>query len=164
MKIITIIIALLFANNIQAQFRIEAGLSFLSDEYSDGWTVLVADRYGKWDFAMGYIDDQHVLPSWEEERDLADVYVPRNAFVQVQRILSYDGPIWIIPDETGIGIARFQNTNRALGKQNTGAFSLAWNVGGWLWTIRHDSNMGSGTPNMGQDLFTVGYNFGAASD
>jgi hypothetical protein len=61
--------------------------------------------------------------------------------------------------EIGIGAAYFQNTNRALGKNLTWSLSLGFGGEHWSVRFRHFSNAGSGSPNLGQDLLTIGYEF-----
>lgn len=126
--------------------ELEVGPTLLSGEYSEGGALLVTETVGKFSFAGGYIYKQTCHCT-----DPADL--EENIFFQVQRVAVYKKL------EVGIGPAYFQNTNRALGKNLT--FSLSLGYGGEKWSIRfrHYSNAGSGSPNLGQDMITVGYSF-----
>lgn len=146
---------LAFSSSASAELRLEAGPTYLSDELSDGWSIVINDRITpKWDIGMGYVSEQRVLPSWEEDRGLPATDVGTNLFIHGQRIISYE------KFELGIGVAFFQNTNRALGKDFVSSVSLGWNFSDSLSIrVRHFSNAGSGTPNLGQDLVTFGFSF-----
>ena len=150
-----IFLTLLLSFGASAELRLEAGPTYLSDESSDGWTFAVHDRITpNWDLGMGYVSEQTVLPSWEEDRGLPPTDVGRNLFIHGQRIITHN------KIEIGIGAAFFQNTNRALGRDFVASVSLGWNFNEKLSIrVRHFSNAGSGTPNLGQDLVTFGYSF-----
>lgn len=45
------------------------------------------------------------------------------------------------------------------GKNLTWALSLGVGSNHWSFRLRHYSNAGSGSPNLGQDMLTVGYAF-----
>ena len=89
---------------------------------------------------------QHCHCTWPADLE-------ENIFFQVQRVSEYKN--W----ELGIGPAYFQNTNRALGKNLTWALSIGYKGKKWAFRLRHYSNAGSGSPNLGLDGITVGYSF-----
>jgi hypothetical protein len=137
-----------------ADFNMEVGRGNLSSSDSGAVSILLQERYDKWLIGLGWIDEQDVLPDWERSRDLPRVHINRNLFLHGQRLFR-----WKMV-EAGIGAAYFQNTNRALGENFTVSASI--NI---YWTdrfymgFRHFSNAGSGTPNLGQDIFHLGYTF-----
>ena len=124
----------------------EAGPGLLSGEYSEGGALIINERVGKWDVGGGYISKQYCHCT--SPTDLKE-----NIFFHGQRIVEYKMA------EIGIGAAYFQNTNRALGKNLTWSLSLGFGGEHWSMRLRHFSNAGSGSPNLGQDLLTLGYKF-----
>jgi len=124
----------------------EVGPALLSGEYSEGGVLMITERMGKWSIGGGYISEQYCHCS--HSTDLKE-----NIFFQGQRIVDYKR------FELGIGAAYFQNTNRALGKNLTWSLSLGFGGEHWSVRVRHWSNAGSGTPNLGQDVLTIGYSF-----
>lgn len=124
----------------------ELGPTILSGEYSEGGALMVTERVGRWSIGGGFTSDQYCHCNWPAD-------LGSNIFFQGQRIVEYKA------FEMGIGAAYWQNTNRALGKNLT--WSLSIGAGGEHWSvrIRHYSNAGSGRPNLGQDMITLGYSF-----
>ena len=126
--------------------EIEAGPAFLSGEFSEGGALLITERVGRFSVGGGYISKQYCHCNYPAD-------LRENIFFQGQRIVEYKKA------EIGIGAAYFQNTNRALGKNLTWSLSAGYGGEHWNVRIRHYSNAGSGSPNLGQDMLTVGYRF-----
>jgi len=126
--------------------ELEVGMGVLSGEYSKGGALIISERVGKFDVGGGYISKQYCSCKWPADLE-------ENIFFFTQRIIERNK--W----EIGIGPAYFQNTNRALGKNLTWALSLGYGGEHWSVRFRHFSNAGSGSPNLGQDLLTIGYEF-----
>ena len=130
--------------------EIEIGPTSLSGDFAEGGALLLTEREGKWSFGGGYVSKQFVQTC---PRPDCAFDIEENIFFQVQRVVDYKK--W----EMGIGPAYFQNTNRALGKNLTWGLSLGYRGERFSIRLRHYSNAGSGTPNLGQDMITVGYDF-----
>lgn len=125
----------------------EVGPTLLSGEYSEGGALLLTERIGKFEVGGGYTSKQECHCRWPADLD-------ENIFFQAQRMVRWKKV------EAGIGAAYFQNTNRALGKRLTWALSFGLvDLGHFSVQIRHYSNAGSGSPNLGQDMVTVGWRF-----
>lgn len=129
---------------------LEAGVGFLSAEYSHGQYIVASERFadGKYEIGLGVWGDQ-VCKCNE-----GDTALETNAFVFASRNVFWKRL------EMGLGFGYWQNTNRALGKNLT--FQL--NVGVNVWRnldvrIRHASNAGSGSPNLGQDSLGLSWRF-----
>lgn len=124
----------------------EIGPAVLSGEYSEGGALMINEDFGNWRIGGGYVSEQYCHCNWPAD-------LSSNIFFHGQRVVRYKAL------EAGIGAAYFQNTNRALGKNLT--WSLSLGVGGDHWSVRvrHFSNAGSGKPNLGQDMVTIGYRF-----
>jgi hypothetical protein len=140
-----LVLAFFFYNEANAA-EFEVGPGLLSGEYSEGGALIFTERVGMWSIGGGYISKQYCHCTLPDS-------IKENIFFQGQRIVEYKRA------EIGIGAAYFQNTNRALGKNLT--WSLSFGYGGEHWSVRfrHFSNAGSGTPNLGQDILTLGYLF-----
>lgn len=128
----------------------EIGPAVLSGEYSDGGALIFSERIGKFAIGGGYVSEQFVNTCGRPD---CAFDIRENILFQVQRIVKWKNA------EIGIGPAYFQNTNRALGKNLTWSLSLGYVGEHWAVRIRHYSNAGSGAPNMGQDMVTLGYSF-----
>jgi hypothetical protein len=150
-----LLLLLLLSSAAHAEFNLEIGRGNLSSSDSGAVSILLQERFGdKWVIGMGWIDDQTVQPQWERDRGLPPVEVGRNLFVHGQRLFR-----WKIV-EIGVGPAYFQNTNRALGERfNVSASIMLYWTDEFYMGARHFSNAGSGTPNLGQDIFVLGYRF-----
>ena len=142
-----VVVLCFFAYKEANAFEAEVGPGFLSGEYSEGGAAIITERFGKWSVGGGYVSKQTCHCRYPADLD-------ENIFFQGQRMFDYKNA------ELGIGAAYFQNTNRALGKNLTWSLSLGYRfTDHWTVRIRHWSNAGSGSPNLGQDLLTIGYNF-----
>ena len=126
--------------------ELEIGPAVLSGEYSEGGALIINESVGKWDIGGGYISKQVCHCNYPDD-------LKENIFFHGQRIVEYKMV------EIGIGAAYFQNTNRALGKNLTWSLSLGFGGEHWSVRMRHFSNAGSGSPNLGQDMVTIGYQF-----
>ena len=141
-----LLLLVFFAYKEANALELEAGPGMLSGEYSEGGVLMITERMGKWSLGGGYVSPQRCHCNYPADLE-------ENIFFQGQRILEYKRA------EMGIGAAYFQNTNRALGKNLTWSLSLGYGGEHWSIRIRHYSNAGSGKPNLGQDMITVGYAF-----
>jgi hypothetical protein len=126
--------------------EVEIGPTNLSGRWSDGGTLLITERVNKWSFGGGIISEQYCHCTYPAD-------IATNIFFQVQRVVDHKG--W----EIGVGPAYFQNTNRALGTNLNWALSIGYRWDDFSIRVRHYSNAGSGSPNLGQDLLTFGYIF-----
>ena len=126
--------------------ELEIGPTNLSGEWSGGGMILLTEREGKWAFGGGYVSEQYCKCTWPAD-------IKPNIFFQVHRVIDYKN--W----EIGIGPTYFQNTNRALGTNLNWGLSVGYKYKKWSIRLRHYSSAGSGTPNLGQDILTVGYRF-----
>ena len=156
---------LLFAwalyNEANAEVTAEVGAGFLSSQYSKGGTVIVTERWGgpygsRYAIGMGYISEQQVLTRRRNFYEIRE-----NLFVFAQRRASFHlkGCEWDCIS-IGLGVAYFNDTNRALGSNFNAALSIEFRpTDRWSLNIRHFSNAGSAVPNMGSDMITFGYTF-----
>lgn len=127
--------------------ELEVGPTFLSGEFAEGgMLVLSAPLSKRWYLGGGYTSKQQCHCRYPADLD-------ENIFFQVQHRAQ-----WKLL-EIGIGPAYWQNTNRALGKNLTWSLSMGLVGEHWSVRLRHFSNAGSGTPNLGQDALTIGYAF-----
>ena len=125
----------------------ELGPGILSGEYSEGWAVILNQDVGEhWRIGGGVITEQYCHCNYPADLET-------NIFFHGQRVVKYK----LL--EMGIGAGYFQNTNRALGKNLTWSLSLGLAGEHWSVRLRHFSNAGSGKPNLGQDMVTLGYRF-----
>ena len=157
MKILAIVALLFLSANANSESQVELGIGFLSSQFSKSGVAFFQEMWGgsygtKYSVGMGYIYKQEVT-----DRQGYFSKLNENIWVQAQRRFC-----WVEDDRVcvGAGPAYFQNTNRALGKN----FNLALSVeirpqNRVTINIRHYSNVGSGMPNMGQDMITIGYLF-----
>lgn len=144
-----------------AEVTIEAGAGLLSGQLSGGETLIITERWGgpyksRYAIGMGYVAEQHVITRSRNR------YEPKeNLFVFAQRRVSFNlkGCEWDCIS-LGLGVGYFNNTNRALGSKFNAALSVEFRpTDRWSLNIRHFSNAGSASPNMGQDMITIGYTF-----
>ena len=144
-----------------AETRIEVGPTLLSDEFSSGVSVSVIERTDKWDFGITWTSEQDVWPGWEKRNGYGPAHLERNAGVFVQRHWTLASVEEVYEIKIGIGVAYWANKNRALGSNLTFPVVLEIPTPLERWTIhfRHFSNAGSATPNLGQDMITIGYSF-----
>ena len=155
----------LAAREVRAEIQLELGPTNLSGDWAEGGALLLSERFGKYDFAIGYISEQKVNlrtfslhdPSCTKITDgfnRCNFVIRENIFVHAQRIVKYK------KCEMGIGPAWFQNTSRVFGKQLNFGLMIGCNLSEKAFIrIRHWSNAGSATPNLGQDLLTIGWRF-----
>lgn len=141
-----LLILVFFAYKEANALELEAGPAVLSGEFAEGGALMITERIGPWSLGGGYVSKQVCHCRYPAE-------LKENIFFQAQRILEYKRA------ELGIGAAYWQNTNRALGKHLTWSLSLGFGGEHWSLRLRHYSNAGSGSPNLGQDMLTVGYSF-----
>lgn len=124
----------------------EVGPAFLSGEFSEGGALIFNQRVGRFDVGGGYVSKQQCHCTYPASLD-------ENIFFHAQRVVQWRAL------EAGLGAAYFQNTNRALGKNLTWSLSLGLRFDHFSIKVRHFSNAGSGSPNLGQDLLAVGWRF-----
>jgi hypothetical protein len=136
---------------------VEAGPTVLSGEYSEGMAVMVSGVWDdRWLLGFGVVGNQ-VCKCNEGE-----IAVGNNLMVQAQLLVRGPDVFFLRHTQMGIGPAYFQEKNRALGRNLTVGLMVAvarpehW----WKWlpqdlVVRHYSNAGSGTPNMGQDVYPM---------
>jgi len=148
----------------KAEVQFEIGPTNLSGDWAGGGLVL-SERLGKYDFGIGYISEQTVSlrtfslsdPSCTKITDgfnRCDFVIRESIFIHAQRIVKYK------KCEMGIGPAWFQNTSRVFGKQFNFGLMIGCDLSDKAFIrIRHWSNAGSGTPNLGQDMLTIGWRF-----
>lgn len=150
-----VLLIVAFCREAEADVTLEVGAPFLSGEYSKGAGLLLSEDNGKYRWGMGYISEQEVLPSWEEDNGRPKVDLRENLFIHGQRIVRLTDKI-----DFGLGAAYFNSTNRALGSKFTASLSVTYELSPHASiNLRHWSNAGSATPNMGQDLITFGWSF-----
>ena len=152
MLIVAFILLVLFAayKEARAEVSFELGAGFLSGEYSKGGMIMMSEDFdSKYSLSMGYISEQEVTDRHDRFYEVRE-----NLFVQGQR--KFDLGNW----ELGLGVAYFNAETRALGSKFTAAISLGyeWDSGFGIF-LRHWSNAGSATPNMGQDALTFRWAF-----
>lgn len=128
----------------------ELGAAFLSGEYSQGQTIVLAKRFDQSKYAagLGVVGDQ-LCQCIEGE-----VILDTNAFFFASRQVHWKRL------EVGIGAAYWANTNRVLGRHLT--FQLVFAVNLWKELdvrLRHFSNAGSGGQNLGQDMIGLSWRF-----
>lgn len=129
---------------------IEAGPTMLSKEYAKGGSVVLTERfYGTFDLSIGFITEQEVTTN------RGNFYaLNQNIFVAGYKVFHTNR------FEYAVGVAIFQNTNRALGCELTLPVYIGYKLTHrTVFKYRHFSNAGSCTPNMGQDMFTLSYRF-----
>ena len=156
--IFIILLAIGFCREARGEVTFEVGSGFLSGQFSKGAALIVTERWAdnKWSAGMGYISQQEVTDRYENFHKLHE-----NLFFMVQRRVSFD-----IKGcrhdciSLGIGPAYFNRISRWNGSNFVAALSVEFRpTEHWSVNIRHFSNAGSASPNMGQDMLTVGYTF-----
>ena len=146
-----LLILLLLAGTAHADVIFEAGPAFLSNSRSGAALIVVSERSDKWDLGIGWVDEQTVFPKWERDRSLPEVSFRENLFVHATRVGKWGR------FELGLGAAYFQNTNRVSSKHLLVSAYFAFNFNkAWSIRLRHFSNAGSGSPNLGQDAILIG--------
>ena len=145
-----ILLLLFFFSQESEAVEIEIGPTNLSGDWAKGGVLMLTQREGHWAFGGGYVSEQFVNTC---PRPDCDNDIEANIFFQVHRMVEYKN--W----EMGLGPTWFQNTNRALGAHVNWGLSLGYKHKKWSIRLRHWSSAGSGSPNLGQDLVTIGYRF-----
>ncbi len=142
-----LIVTLVFSCEDSEAAEIEVGPTLLSGEFAEGGALIFNSELNqRWYLGGGYISHQQCHCSYPTGLE-------ENIFFHIQRRAR-----WRLV-EVGLGPAYFQNTNRALGKNLTWSLSLGLAGEHWSIRFRHFSNAGSGSPNLGQDMLTIGYAF-----
>lgn len=149
-KIVLVFVVILLAffwNEARSEVFVEAGGTVLSGETSKGAALILGQRFNRWEIAGGVLSEQECRCNYPEDLDI-------NMFVQGQRIVKWGGT------RLGIGMAYWQNTNRALGKNLTWSLLIGYEfTDNFSLQVRHWSNAGSGKPNLGQDLISATWRF-----
>ncbi len=151
-----LLIFYLFDREAKAQVQIELGPTNISGDWA-GAALMLSERFGKYDVGIGYVSEQRATvtcgPSLPAIPKCA-FDIRENIFISAQRIVKYKHC------EMGIGPAWFQNTSRVFGKQLNFGLMIGCNISEQAFVrIRHWSNAGSASPNLGQDLLTIGWRF-----
>jgi len=148
---VLVLLMLGFCREAEADVAVEVGPTIASGEYTEGQALLFTEYFdNKYGLTLGYITDQVI-----EDRSETKFYARPNFFIQGNRYVGITERLY-----GGIGVAYFNSTNRALGCKVTANLTLQWRASDRVyWNIRHYSNAGSCSPNMGQDLFTISYKF-----
>lgn len=146
----------LFSREAKADVYIEAGATMLSGDWA-GQSLVLSERFGRWDFALGYVTEQQFSATCgpkEPSRPKCEFDIRENTFIHAQRIVQYKK--W----EMGIGPAYFQHTSRVSGSNFMFSLMLGYNITEHTFVrIRHSSSAGAATPNLGQDMLTIGGKF-----
>ena len=146
------LLCLAFCHESRAEVSIEAGAVFMSGDYAQGGTLILAERFGRYEVHIGYVSETFVQTCGRPDCAFDN---RENIFVGAQRIVGWDR------FKLGIGTAYWQNTNRALGAEFTFSLLVEYRLSDSLTLrVRHASNAGSATPNLGVDSLTLAYGFG----
>ncbi len=134
-----------------AETMIEFGAGVLSGEYSDGQYLAIEERFSEGRYSVGFtLMGEQTCKCGE-----GDVFVRTNIGIYVMRNVFWKRL------ELGIGIAYWENTNRAIGTNLTIqpriAIRLWKNFDLRLWT--HNSNSGASEKNLGQDRIGFSWRF-----
>ena len=135
----------------RADTSLSIGPVFASGKFAQGGAVALTESFGKYEASLGYISEQTIVPR------SGRVYETRpNAFLQLVRNVQVSNKFTL-----GIGVAGFNGTNRALGSHANFALHVRYRFSPRVsCEVRHWSNAGSATPNMGQDAITCSYYLG----
>ncbi len=152
------------ANEAKAEIQLELGPTNLSGEWA-GAGLMLSERLGKWDFGLGYISEQTVSlrtfsfndPSCTKITDglnRCDFVIREAIFISAQRIVRYKRC------ELGIGPSWWSSTSRVHGSKFNFGLMIGCDISNKVFLrVRHWSNAGSATPNLGQDVLTIGWRF-----
>ena len=153
MMVLAFIIILLFGfwKESKAEVSVELGPTFLSGQFSDGAALVLNETFhDKYRVGMGVIAPQEVTTRGGNLHK-----IKTNLFVHGQRVVAISEKF-----DFGIGVGYFNAVSRWNGSKFVASLSIEYNINeDWSINFRHWSNAGSASPNMGQDLFTVGYKF-----
>lgn len=152
--IVGVFLALLmfgFCQEVKADVRLEVGPTFLSGEYAKGQVLILSEQFDRYSVGVGYISQQRVVDRSKTLYNLREnMYVFGTRHVRITSKFNL-----------GLGVAYFNETNRALGSNFAFSLLVRYDFSDRLSVnIRHFSNAGSVRPNMGQDMLTFGYSFG----
>ena len=141
---------------VQAHADIELGPTNISGDWV-GAALMLSDRFGKYDISVGHVSQQIINVTCGDplpKSDKCEFDIRENIFIQGQRIFRYKRC------EFGLGVAYFQNTSRIFGANMNFNLMLGCDLTEKTFVrLRHWSNSGSGTPNLGQDLLSIGWRF-----
>lgn len=147
----------LFAREAKADVQIEVGVTNLSGDWARGGVLMLSERFGRYDLGIGYVSKQNVTVTCGPHLPATSrcaFEIRENIFIHAQRIVKYKRC------EMGLGPAWFQNTSRVFGKQFNFGMMVGCNIFKQAFVrIRHWSNAGSASPNLGQDVITIGWRF-----
>lgn len=152
MMVLAFLLVILFGfyKEANAEVTVELGPTMLSGELSKGAAAIFNEKFGKYVVGMGIIGPQEVT---DRSGDLYKVRT--NLFVHGQRLVSITDNL-----DFGLGVGYFNAKTRWNGSNFVASLSIEYELTDhWSVKFRHWSNAGSASPNMGQDLFTVGYSF-----
>lgn len=150
--LIFILVALFgFYKEGRADVEVELGPTFLSGEFSDSAVLVINETFdNRYRLGMGVIGPQEVT-----DRTGTEYEVRTNLFVHGQRVVAITRNL-----DFGLGVAYFNAKTRWNGSNFVASLSVEYSLGErWSINYRHWSNAGSASPNMGQDVFTIGYRF-----
>jgi len=147
-----IILLVAFCHEARSQVSIEAGPTILSGEPAEGGALILSERFNdRWEVQVGYLSEQYVDTCGRPD---CQFDIRENIFLGGQRVVGWER------FKLGIGMAAFQNINRALGCRVNFNLLIEWRWSAHVVSrIRHFSSAGSCTPNMGQDMVTLGWRF-----
>lgn len=130
---------------------VEFGGTFLSGEFSKGAMMVLNYTWDdRWRVGMGVSSKQEVTDRYENFHE-----VNENLFVHGQRLVEITPKL-----DLGLGVGYFNALTRWNGSHFVASMSVEYELNkNWSLNFRHWSNSGSASPNMGQDLFTIGYSF-----
>ena len=148
---------LLLFSTASAEVTLELGPTFLSSTLSNSAALMITERWGgkysdSYSIGMGMTGPQEVTDS------AGDFYeVKQNLWIQAQRRFC------VLKGKhmcAGLGFAYFNGLSRWNGSNFVAALSIEIRPDErWSVNFRHYSNGGSVTPNMGQDILTLGWTF-----
>ena len=151
--LVTIFLLLLlfgFYKEAKADVTVEIGPTFLSGKFSKGGIVEIHERFDKYQIGMGVISSQEVTDR------AGDFYnVRANLFVHGQRVVKVSQNF-----DFSLGVGYVNAKTRWNGSNFVASLGIEYShTDKWKVNFRHFSNAGSASPNMGQDMFTIGYKF-----
>lgn len=139
-----------FCKETRAETYVELGGTFASGESSDAAALVVGERFGNYTFSLGVMDKQSI-----NTRTTQNIKTRQNGFFEAMRVTRPFSKL-----EVGLGGAYFMNTNRALSSNLNFALMVRYELSDkFSLQLRHWSNAGTNTPNLGQDMITLRYTF-----
>jgi hypothetical protein len=147
----------LVAREANAEVQVEAGPTNLSYDWAHGYTFLISEQFGKYNLGLGFISDQRAVVTCGPHlpRSSRCIFqIRNNIFVQAERIVRYK------ECELGLGPAYFNNTSRITASHFNIGLMVGCNLSERVFVrLRHWSNAGAASPNLGQDVITIGWRF-----